>query len=240
MKESFYFPHDNNAHNDPKIMWMLMSMWLASIWIYWIIIEIMHQQKDWILNEDEFKNYIQFYSVKENSTFVEDMLNKFETTWIFCFEDWKVFSNRVLKNKEYRSDLKEKRSNAWKKSAEKRALQRQESTSVEQNSTSDEQWKEKKGNKKEKEIEIEIKHKYWEYLNILLLDKEKEKIINDYSQEIFDKYIIILSEWIKMKWYKYQDHNLALRNWIRKDHQKKDEWKKWFEKTGKTNFSEWL
>lgn len=150
MKETFYFPHDNNAHNDPKLMSVLMWIWLSWIWIYWIIIEIMHQQKDWKISEDEFKNYLKFYSWNEKEDFVEQVLNKFETSQIFCFEDWKVFSKRVLENKKFRSDLKEKRSKAWKKSAEKRALTKDNPTSVEQNSTSDEQWK---GKRKEKENE---------------------------------------------------------------------------------------
>jgi len=232
MKESFYFPHDNNAHNDPKLMWLLMWMWLASLGLYWIIIEIMHQQKDWIISEEEFKNYIQFYSMKQESTFVEQVFNKFKTLEIFCFEDWKVYSKRVLQNKAFRSDLKEKRSNAWKKSAEIRALKREESTLVEQNSTSVEQNlnNEKKKKRKEKENEINIKHKYWEYKNVLITDKQKEKFIKDFSLELLNKYIKKVDEYIQVSWKTYKDHNLVMRNFKNNDKDSQDVWKKSFEK----------
>lgn len=222
MKESFYFPHDNNAHNDPKLMWLLMSMWLASIGLYWVIIEIMHQQEDWIINEEEFKNYIQFYSMKQNSTFVEQVFNKFQTLEIFCFEDWKVFSKRVLKNKEFRSNLKEKRSNAWKKSAEIRALKREESTSVQQNSTSVQQNfnNEKEKEKKKKVNKKEIKHKYWEYLNVLITNKQKEKFIEDFWEDIFYKYIKTVDEYIQVTWKVYKDHNLVMRKFKNNDKDK--------------------
>lgn len=136
MKESFYFPHDNNAHNDPKLMWLLTSVWLAWIWIYWILIEVMHQQEDWKMSEEQFTNYISFYSLNSWWEFVEQVLNIFRTSEIFCFENWKVFSKRVIKNKQFRDDLREKRKKAWEISAKKRALKREEWTSVEQNSTS--------------------------------------------------------------------------------------------------------
>jgi hypothetical protein len=40
----------------------------------------------------------------------------------------------------------------------------------------------------------ETKNKYGEYKNILLSEKEKLKLIEDYSQVTFDKYIKILDE----------------------------------------------
>lgn len=64
------------------------------------------------------------------------------------------------------------------------------------------------------------KSKYGEYKNILLSDIEKNKLIEDYSESTFNKYIKILDEWIEMKWYKYKNHNLAIRNWINRDKEK--------------------
>jgi len=62
-----------------------------------------------------------------------------------------------------------------------------------------------------------VKNKYWEYKNILLTQNEKNKLIEDYWESIFNDYIKILDEWIEMKWYKYKNHNLAIRNWIKRD-----------------------
>jgi len=70
-----------------------------------------------------------------------------------------------------------------------------------------------KNNKNNKKV----KNKYWEYKNILLTQNEKNKLIEDYWESIFNDYIKILDEWIEMKWYKYKNHNLAIRNWIKRD-----------------------
>ena len=159
MKETFYFPHDNNAHNDPKIMSLFMNVWLSWIGLYWILIELLHQQESWMITKEQFENYIKWYSMKETWTwtrFVEQMLKCVETSWLFCFtDDWQVYSKRVLENKQFREDISKKRSDAWKASAKKRALIKDKSTSVEQNWTNDEQGKERKRKeRKEKENKI--------------------------------------------------------------------------------------
>jgi hypothetical protein len=46
MKDAYYFPHDCNAIDDPKIMIMIADMGLESYAIYWILIEHLRQQPD--------------------------------------------------------------------------------------------------------------------------------------------------------------------------------------------------
>lgn len=149
MKESFYFPHDNNAHNDPKLMTVFMKTWLSWIWLYWIIIEIMHQQESWKIKKEQYDDCIRWYTMNENkwSALVENLLNIYLTSELFCLDDeWYVYSKRVLDNKKYREELIEKRSEAWKKSA----LARQKSTSVEQ--VLNKCWTRKGNKRKGKEI----------------------------------------------------------------------------------------
>ena len=217
MKESFYFPHDTNAHSDPRMMKLWMKHWLSWIGMYWILIEHFHSQDDWYLTQEEVQDIVNWNASREDDPdFCEHFLNTCSTSGLICStEDWRMFSKRVLKNKQFRDKIKEKRSFAWRESARKRALQKEKSTSVEQKSTSVQQGKERKGNKKEN------KSKYWEYKNVLLTESEKNKLIKDLWQEKFDSYIKTLDEWIEMKWYKYKNHNLAMRNWIRRDEEKK-------------------
>lgn len=147
MKEAFYFPHDNNAHNDPKLMTVFMKTWLSWVGLYWILVELLHQQDDWRIKKEEYDQYIKWYTSNENkwSAFVEQVLNIYITSELFLLDnDWFITSRRVLENKKYREELSEKRSLAGKKSA----LARQKATIVEQNLTSVEQGKERKGNKK--------------------------------------------------------------------------------------------
>lgn len=201
MKEAFYFPHDNNAINDPKMMSVLMSSWLAWIWLYWIIIESMHQQDSWMLTVSQYEQLIQWYSRWGDSIDVQHVLKSYSESWLFLFTwDGKVFSKRVVENKKYREELIEKKRNAWKMSAEKRASakenQEQDSTGVQQvfNTTSTRKGKERKGNKKE--IETGTEEKYIKEKKILeiwnsfwknIQHQESEKIIASISKAI-DKF----------------------------------------------------
>lgn len=49
-KESYYFPHDFNAHNDPKLIRLAMKGW-DLVGLYWSIIGMLHEQGGWI-NKD--------------------------------------------------------------------------------------------------------------------------------------------------------------------------------------------
>lgn len=147
MKDTFYFQHDYNAIQDPKMMSLLFDCGLAGIGIYWIIIEILHQQENGTITEDELRNYICFYSKFEKD---QQVLNKIKdllmTSGLLIKMDHLIGSNRVMRNKQYRSNISEKRSIAGKKSAElriKSAIQ-QNPTSVEQNPTKERKGKERK------------------------------------------------------------------------------------------------
>jgi len=176
MKETFYFPHDTNAHSDPRMMKLCMKHWLSWIGMYWILIEHFHSQDDWYLTQEEVQDIVNWNaSREEDPDFCEHFLNTCSTSGLICStEDWKMFSKRVLKNKQFRDEIKEKRSFAWRESARKRALQREKTTSVEQNLTNAQQGKERKGNKKENEI-------------INNISKDTEIIISENSEETFWK-----------------------------------------------------
>lgn len=83
---------------------------------------------------------------------------------------------------------------------------------------------------KEKEIDIEIdiekeidntpapqkepKHKYGEYQHVLLTDPEKERLIDDFGEDVFKAAIKLLDEYIEEKGYKAKSHNLTIRRWV--------------------------
>lgn len=78
-------------------------------------------------------------------------------------------------------------------------------------------------------IDNNIKHKYGENKNVLLTDKEYEKLKKDYSN--YDDLIKYLDEYIEMKGYKAKSHNLAIRKWVvdaAKEHKRNIP--KWFDK----------
>ena len=47
MKDAYYFPHDSNATNDPKIMMMIAQWGLEAYGIFWTIIEHLREQPNY-------------------------------------------------------------------------------------------------------------------------------------------------------------------------------------------------
>lgn len=62
-------------------------------------------------------------------------------------------------------------------------------------------------------VKKDIRHKYGEYKNVLLTDKQLERIKKDFYN--WESLIKELDEGIQLKGYKYKDHNLALRKWAK-------------------------
>jgi len=67
--------------------------------------------------------------------------------------------------------------------------------------------------KLEKKKEKDIRHKYGEYKNVLLTDKQFEKLSKDFSN--IKDLIKLVDEGIQMKGYKYKDFNLVIRTWAK-------------------------
>jgi hypothetical protein len=131
-------------------MSLLSNCGLEGIGMYWILIEILHQQPESKIEYQVYSDFIDFYGRINCEN--EQMLNKLKQMLIqiglFVNQDNFIFSNRVLENKKQRKEISDKRSLAGKKSAEIR----QKITSDEQNLTNVEQdinkgqlGKEKKG-----------------------------------------------------------------------------------------------
>lgn len=68
--------------------------------------------------------------------------------------------------------------------------------------------------KNSKEKDREEKHRYGEYAHVLLTDKQYQKLVNEYGESKTGEYIKFLDEYIQLKGYKAQDHNLAIRKWV--------------------------
>ena len=64
-----------------------------------------------------------------------------------------------------------------------------------------------------------IKHKYGEYKNVLLTDQELDKLKNEFPD--YEQKIENLSSYIESKGAKYKSHLATIRNWSKKDEQKK-------------------
>ena len=60
------------------------------------------------------------------------------------------------------------------------------------------------------------KHKNGEFKHVLLTHDQKAKLVAEWGAELFDYMVKTLDEGIEMHGYKYKNHNLALRNWYKR------------------------
>ena len=150
MKKSYYFQHDFEAITDPKIQYILAKFGAEGYGLWWRIVEMLHQDEH---NRLPLKPYV-FFALDGQLALDNGVSKSFIDT---CIEDVELlqsdgeyfWSERVLKNVGKMQDIKEKRSSAGKKSAEKRSENQEVATSVEQNPTSVEQNSTKENKRKE-------------------------------------------------------------------------------------------
>ena len=69
----------------------------------------------------------------------------------------------------------------------------------------------------------EVRHKYGEFKNVLLSDKDIEKLKAEYTEELVEKYIKKMDEWLELNGKHYKNYYLALRQWMNKEVSKKQE-----------------
>lgn len=69
-------------------------------------------------------------------------------------------------------------------------------------------------NKSNNKAKKEKKHKYGEYNHVLLSDTEVEKLRSEYGEEMTDRAVVFLDEYIEMKGYKAKSHYLCIRKWV--------------------------
>lgn len=61
------------------------------------------------------------------------------------------------------------------------------------------------------------KKKYGEFENVLLTDKEYQKLVDKHSKSVVDDYIEKVSGYCKASGKKYKDYYATVQNWLRKD-----------------------
>lgn len=164
MKETFYFPHDYNARNDMKIQALISEHGALGYGVYWIIIEILHEQfdKDIELDDITFLSLARqaSTSVEQIKVIVEDCL-KYK---LLTEENGYIYSKRVNENIDKRLEISEKRAKAGRISAKKRQKAtrvEQVLTHVQQNPTKERKGKDIKGNKNSRDITSDFE-RFWD------------------------------------------------------------------------------
>jgi hypothetical protein len=118
-KESFYFQHDYEAVNDPKIQALIGNYGAAGYGVFWRIIEMLHSEVCHVL---PYKQYI-FSGIAMQMRVEYDFVEKLVVSCVKEFElfqsdELSFWSERVFDNFEKRKNLSKIRSLAGKRGAE--------------------------------------------------------------------------------------------------------------------------
>ena len=110
MKDAYYFPHDTNATNDPKVMLMVSQLGLEGYGIYWTLIEHLREQPGFKSRLDILPALaIRFNSSKEKYTAVV------KGYALFVIKDEIFFSLSLVRRMKAVNDKKKKLSDAGKR-----------------------------------------------------------------------------------------------------------------------------
>ena len=116
-KDAYYFPHDSNASQDPKILQMRSVYGAEGYGWYWMIIEMMREQEDYLLPIEgkyacnAYAMRLQCDSIKLHE-YINDCVSEFH---LFEEKDGSIFSrslNRRMENYTERSDKARKAAQA--------------------------------------------------------------------------------------------------------------------------------
>lgn len=211
MKETYYFPHDYHARNDPKCAALLNDFGAAGYGLYWCIVEILHEQKDGKLKKFPklFSGLAYDFNISIEATTkqIEAMLKDYN----LLQEDEKyIWSDRVLQNLDERKSKYHVKSEAGRlgglKSGESRKSKQNEAM-LEAN--------EQKERKEKKSKEEEIKETYSECVK--LTKDEYSKLTEQFGVEGTNQRIKNLNDYVMSKGAKYKSHYHTILNWERKN-----------------------
>lgn len=106
MKDTFFFTHDYNARNDPKLQRVLMKLGCAGLGIYWCIIEQLYEQGGSLPMCD--CESIAF-ALRVEVGMVEKIVTDFD---LFKTDEMRFWSPSVNTRLEKRTEIAQKRKNA--------------------------------------------------------------------------------------------------------------------------------
>ena len=115
-KNIFYFPHDTNARSDEKILAVRMRHHAEGYGVYFMIIEMLAEQPEHTLSRDY--DMIAF-ELRADSNTVRSVIEDFG---LFQVDNDRFYSLSLIERMEPIDNLRQQRSAAGRKSAERRAL----------------------------------------------------------------------------------------------------------------------
>lgn len=118
MKDVYYFSHDNNARNDEKILCLIAENGLVSYAVYWILLEMMHENTDTSLRHDTINGIASRYNI--DITSLQKLIQDAVIYGLFESDNVTFWSNSLRKRKQGWLDKRNQMSDAGKRGMAKR------------------------------------------------------------------------------------------------------------------------
>lgn len=226
-KDAYYFSHDSNARHDPKIVKLLSKYPIGYQW-YFMIIEILREQKDYEYPLDEFTNNALAYELHTDCNTIESFLNDCISTFqLFDTNGNYFWSNSLLERMKYLDLKKDKlRANINKRWDKYRANKELNTNEIQlNNNCNTSKVKESKVKEvKEKiidnihplQIYVKENYKLVTQLKNQLTFKECENLIKDYPKTKIIEILDSMENYQKLT-KSYTSVNLTIRKWIKRD-----------------------
>ena len=193
-KDTFYFSHDYNARNDEKIKRLIRKHGMIGYGIFWSIVEDLYNNANALRTDYEGIAY----DLRSDCDIVASVVNDFD---LFIFNGDFFGSNSVQERLDQRNSKSE--------SARKSAIYRWENANALQTQSEGNAKKERKG-KEIKGKEIKIKYKD----NILLTEKENEKLVSEHGSDLVTRCYEFLSSYKIEKSYSTKSDYLTIKRWV--------------------------
>jgi len=120
-KEAYYFSHDSNAKDDPKILQLRMEMGWEGYGLFWALIEMLRNESDHRMQK-HYKSIA--FALHTNEESIKKLVNDFD---LFVTDDQFFWSESLLKRMELKEAKSEKMRNAankrWNKDDDAQAMQ---------------------------------------------------------------------------------------------------------------------
>lgn len=103
MKDAYYFPHDSNALDDPKISALISKYGFQGYGWFWAIVELLRNQPDYRypINKYTFDTFARRLLCDRNTVveYINDCCHEFadSNSALFCMDDEYIWSNSLLK-----------------------------------------------------------------------------------------------------------------------------------------------
>lgn len=112
-KDTYYFSHDSNARMDPKITDMTYDYGMCGYGMYWVIVEVLREEKEYKLKNDKSTWRALAMQMHSKSEEVQGFINKCINEYkLFISDDTYFWSKSLNERMEKVADIKKKRTEA--------------------------------------------------------------------------------------------------------------------------------